>query len=117
MIEISFERPRPRAQLPRNGARREPFLCTGANFSTLSFSTKNIRRQLHGDAELTIACLALEGLIFEIEEKPDGVSDRICALGLKEDSRCADIACDADPMVQLERKCWLKALSSPFSSI
>jgi hypothetical protein len=42
-------------------------------FSTLSFSTKNIRRQLHGDAELTIARLhphharlALKGLVFEM---------------------------------------------------
>ena len=39
----------------------------------LSFSTKNIRRQLHRDAELTIAGLhphhprvALEGLVFEM---------------------------------------------------
>jgi hypothetical protein len=40
---------------------------------TPSFSTKNIRCQLHGDAELTIARLdphhvrlAVEGLVFEI---------------------------------------------------
>jgi len=51
---------------------------------TLSFSTKNIRRQLHGDAELIIsrlqphhARLALEGLVFEMKVKPDRVSDRI----------------------------------------
>jgi hypothetical protein len=48
----------------------------------LSFSTKNIRLQLDGDAELTVtrlyphdARLALEGLVFEIDEKPDCVSD------------------------------------------
>ena len=89
-------------------------------FSTLSFSTKNIRLQLHGDAKLTIARLhphharlALEGLVFEIDEKPDRLSDRICALGLKENSRCADIARDADPIVQLHRQSELKAFSLP----
>ena len=86
----------------------------------LSFSTKNIRLQLHGDAELTIARLhphharlALEGLVFETEEKPDRVSDRICALGLKENSRGADIARGAGPIVQLHRQTELKAFSDP----
>jgi hypothetical protein len=48
----------------------------------LSLSTKTIRRELHGDAELTIARLyphharfALEGLVFETEGEPDRVSD------------------------------------------
>jgi hypothetical protein len=85
--------------------------------SPLSFSTKNIRRQLHGDTELTIARLyphlALEGFVFEIEEKSNRVSDRIRSLSLKENSRRADIARSADPIVQLHRQSERKALSAP----
>ena len=35
--------------------------------------------------------------MFEIEGKPDSVSDRICALGLKENSRFADIRVMPEP--------------------
>jgi hypothetical protein len=74
----------------------------------LSFSTKNIRCQLHGDPELTIARLhphharlALEGLALKTEGEPDGVSDRVRTLGLKENPRGADITRGAGPIVQL----------------
>jgi hypothetical protein len=86
------------------------FIWTRSAFTTLSFSTKNIQIQLHSDAELTLALLhshharlALEGLVVKIEEKPDRVPDRIGALGLKENPRGADIACDAGPIFQLHR--------------
>jgi hypothetical protein len=66
--------------------------------SPFSFSKKNIRHQLHGDAELSIARLyghharlALEGLVFEIQAKPDRLADRIGACVLKENSRGADV--------------------------
>ena len=49
------------------------------------------------------ARLALEGLVSEIEEKPDRVADRMCILVLKENSRCADIARDAGSIIQLHR--------------
>ena len=86
----------------------------------LSLSTKNIRRQFHGDPELIIARLhphharrALEGLVFEIEEKPDRLSDRIGARSLKENSRCADIARGADPFAQWHGQSELIAFSDP----
>src|SRR5262249_39369169 len=89
-------------------------------FNTLSFSTKTIRRQLYGDAALSItrlhphhARLALEGLVFEIQGKPDRLSDRICALALKQNPRGADIARGADPIVQLHRQRKLIAFSLP----
>ena len=102
------------------GPNRKISHWTPSTFSTPSFSTKNIRLQLHGDAELTIARLhphharlALEGPVFEIEEKPDRVSDRIFALCLKENPRCADVARGADPFVQLHRQSEPIAFSDP----
>jgi hypothetical protein len=44
---------------------------------------------------------ALESLVLETEGKPDGVSDRVPALGLKENTRSADVTRGADPIVQL----------------
>jgi hypothetical protein len=53
--------------------------------------------------------------VFEIEGKPDRVSDRIGTPSLKENPRGADVACDAGAIAQLHRPRELKAL--PFPSL
>ena len=51
--------------------------------------------------------------MFEIEEKPNRVSDRIGPRGLKENSRCADVARGAGPIFELHGQDELKAFSLP----
>jgi hypothetical protein len=51
--------------------------------------------------------------VFETEGEPDGVSDRVRGLGLKENSRSADVARGADPIFQLHRQSELIAFSDP----
>ena len=50
--------------------------------------------------------------MFEIEEKADRISDRMCTFRLKENSRRADIECSANPIVQFHTQSELIAFSS-----
>ena len=51
--------------------------------------------------------------MFETEGKPDGVSDRVLALGLKENPRGADVARGAGPIFQFHRQTEPIAFSLP----